>query len=196
MTIVIGIAGGSASGKSTLARALAESLTERLKQVETLAMDRYVREDRVAGPHFVSPMTGERLFDWNHPDAYDLGRLLADVAVRASAQDAPDVLLVEGLMALHFPDLRRRFALLLFLDLDADVRALRRLLRDMAGGRVSRDPEFIARYYLECARVGHARFVEPSRAHADLVLRGDADFTRLTPLLCAAVEECQSRTAL
>ena len=195
MTIIVGIAGGSASGKSTLTRALAEALTERLTQVETLAMDRYVREDRAAGPHFVSAATSERLFDWNHPDAYDTARLVTDLAVRAAAPDAPDVLLVEGLMALHFPELRRRLALRLFVDLDADVRALRRLLRDMAGGRTSRDPQFIARYYLESARVGHARYVEPSRVHADLTLRGDADFSRLVPLLCVVVEECLSRTA-
>jgi uridine kinase len=153
-----------------------------------------VREDRAAGPHFVSASTGERLFNWNHPDAYDLARLLADIDSRATAPDAPDVLLVEGLMALHFPDLRQRLALRLFVDLDADVRALRRLLRDMAGGRASRDPEFIARYYRESARVGHARYVEPSRSHADLLLRGDADFARLIPLLCAVVEQCMSRT--
>jgi len=194
MTVVVGIAGGSASGKSTLAQALSEALTERLKQVEMFAMDRYVRQDRAAGPHFVSALTSERQFDWNHPDAYDLARLLADLGSQASGADAPDVLLVEGLMALHFPELRQRLALCLFLELDADVRALRRLLRDMAGGRASRDPQFIARYYLESARVGHARYVEPSRVHADLVLRGDADSSRLIPLLCAVVEECLSRT--
>ena len=193
MTVIVGIGGGSASGKSTLAAALALALTERLRQVETFALDRHVRQDRAAGPHFVSPATGERCFDFNHPDACDLGRLLADLDLRASAPDAPDVLLVEGLMALHFPEIGRRLALRLFVDLDADVRALRRLLRDMAGGRASRDPQFIARYYLESARVGHARYVEPSRASADLILRGDADFARLTPLLCAAIEECLSR---
>lgn len=194
MTVIVGIAGGSASGKSTLAAALAEALTERLKQVETLAMDRYVREDRAAGPHFLSASTGERLFDWNHPDAYDTARLLSDLGGRAAAPDAPDVLLVEGLLALHFTELRRRLDLRLFVDLEADVRALRRLLRDMQGGRASRDPQFIARYYLESARVGHARYVEPSRLQADLILRGDADFSRLAPLLCAVVEECLSRT--
>src|ERR1700712_389762 len=114
MTVIIGIAGGSASGKSTLAQALGEALTERLKQVETLAMDRYVREDRAAGPHFVSASTGERLFDFNHPDACDLIRLITDMDRRISAPDAPDVILVEGLMALHFPDLRQHFGLRLF----------------------------------------------------------------------------------
>lgn len=195
MTVVVGIAGGSASGKSTLAATLAEAQTERLKQVETLAMDRYMREDRAAGPHFVSASTGERLFDFNHPDACDLMRLITDMDRRLSAPDAPDVLLVEGLMALYFPDLRRHFGLRLFVDLDADVRALRRLLRDMQGGRASRDPQFIAHYYLESARIGHARYVEPSRAHADLLVRGDADFARLVPLLCAVVEESALRTS-
>ena len=185
---VVGIAGGSASGKSTFAAAFSEALAARGRQVETFSMDRYARENRAAGPHFVSPSTGESLFDWNHPDACDLARLLADLDTRSEAADAPDVLLVEGLMALHFSELRQRLALRLFIDLDADVRALRRLLRDMHGGRASRDPEFIARYYLESARVGHTRYVEPSRVYADLTLRGDADFLRLIPMLCTIIE--------
>ena len=71
--------------------------------------------------------------------------------------------------------------------LDADVRALRRLLRDMAGARGNTDPRFIVDYYRECARVGHALYVEPSRVHADMILRGDADFARLAPLVVATV---------
>jgi uridine kinase len=42
-------------------------------------------------------------------------------------------------------------------------------------------------YYRECARVGHAQYIEPSRAHADLIVRGDADWQRLRPLLVAVI---------
>ncbi|MBV9852488.1 MAG: hypothetical protein JO250_22715 [Armatimonadetes bacterium] len=187
--IIVGIAGGSASGKSTFAAALANALAagDPPLRAETLAMDGYAVQDKSRGPCFVFSPTGETLFDWNHPEAFDDARLVADVEARVRAQDAPDVLLVEGLMPLYLPSIRDRLDLRLFVELDADERALRRLLRDMAGGRASRDPRFIADYYRESARVGHARYVEPSRVHADLILRGDSDFRRTAPLVAAIV---------
>jgi hypothetical protein len=64
----------------------------------------------------------------------------------------------------------------------------------MGGGRGSNDPVSIARYYRECARVGHARYVEPSRVFADLILRGDSDFARTAPLAAAVIRDlCAAR---
>ena len=188
-TRVVGIAGGSAAGKTTLAEALIAALGEEAppKHAEVLHMDRYALADRAAGPSFVFSGTGERLFNMNHPDAFDTPRLLADIEARSRADDAPDVLIVEGLMVLHEGALRQRMGLRLFLELDADERALRRMLRDMAGGRASRDPQFIAAYYRESARVGHALYVEPSRVHADLILRGDADFARQARMVAGVI---------
>jgi uridine kinase len=108
-----------------------------------------------------------------------------DLDARASAADAPDVIVVEGLMVLHHASIRERLALRVFVELDADERALRRMLRNMANGH---DPGGIATYYRECARVGHAAYVEPSRVHADLILRGDADPARVVPMVAAVVE--------
>ena len=105
------------------------------------------------------------------------------------AADAPDVLIVEGLMALHVEEIRQRLDMRMFIELEADMRALRRLLRDMNGGRGSTDPRWIATYYQECARVGHEAYVEPSRVYADLIIRGDADFARVTPLLAGAIAQ-------
>jgi hypothetical protein len=64
------------------------------------------------------------------------------------------------------------------------------MLRNLDRGHA---PLAIATYYRESARVGHARFVEPSRVYADLILRGDADFARLAPLVAAAVDELLHR---
>ena len=102
-------------------------------------------------------------------------------------QTRPDALIVEGLMALHVEEIRKRLDMRVFIELEADVRALRRLLRDMNGGRGSTDPQWIATYYQECARVGHNAYVEPSRVYADLIVRGDADFARVAPLLAGAI---------
>lgn len=150
-------------------------------------MDRYFYRGAAGGPFFTSPSTGETLPDNNHPDSADNARLAADLERRRQEPDAPDVLLVEGLMTLHVERIRSLLDLRLFVELDADLRALRRLLRDMSGGRGTKDPHWIASYYRECARVGHQAYVEPSRAHADLIVRGDADFARITPMLAAVI---------
>ncbi len=183
-TFVVGIAGGSASGKTTFTSALVQSITsEPALRVEVTPMDRYFYRGAPGGPIFTSPSTGESLPDNNHPNSADNARLIVDLDSRCSNPDAPDVLIVEGLMALHIPEIRERCDLRLFLELDADVRALRRLIRDMNGGRGNTDPAWIATYYRECARVGHTTYVEPSRAHADFILRGDADIARTAPLV-------------
>ena len=182
-SLLIGIAGGSASGKTTFAAALNVALTERGLTVETIGMDRYFYREKPGGPRFISPTTGEEMPDNNHPNSADNARLIADLQSQRTADDAPNVLLIEGLMTLHLPELRDILDLRLFIELDADVRALRRLLRDMNGGRGSTDPHIISAYYRECARLGHASYVEPSRIHADLILRGDADFSRTVPMV-------------
>ena len=190
-SLVVGIAGGSASGKTTFTAALLRELTEGAQplRVETFSLDKYFYRGAPGGPRFVSPSTGETLPDNNHPNSADNARLVADLDIRRSADDAPDVLLLDGLMLLHIPEIRERLDLRVFIELDADVRALRRLLRDMNGGRGSTEPGWIATYYRECARVGHANYVEPSRVHADLIVRGDSDFARTAPLLAAVIRD-------
>ena len=188
-SLVVGIAGGSASGKTTFARALVETLNALYPtlRVETMGMDKYFYRGAPGGPRFVSPTSGEDLPDNNHPDSADNARLVSDLDAHIVSGEAPDVLIVEGLMTLHVAEIRQRLDVRVFLELDADVRALRRLLRDMNGGRGNTDPHWIATYYRECARVGHERYVEPSRVHADLIVRGDADFARITPLVAGAI---------
>src|ERR1051325_4666047 len=160
-SMVVGIAGGSASGKTTFTAALNRILTETDPKltVEVMGMDRYFYRGNAGGPTFVSPSTGETLPHNNHPDSADNARLVADLDARKVAPDAPDVIIVEGLMALHVPMICERLALRLLVELDADLRALRRLLRDMKGARGNTDPHWIATYYRECARVGHEAHV-------------------------------------
>jgi uridine kinase len=186
---VVGIAGGSASGKTTFTAALAAELESGAPplRVEVLHMDQYALADRTSGPQFRFSLTGEFVFNMNHPDAFEIDRLLGDIEARAAGVDRPDVVIIEGLMVLHDAALLDRLDLRLFLELDADQRALRRMLRDLAGGRGSRDPRFIAGYYQESARIGHALYVEPSRLHADLILRGDSDFARVAPMVARVI---------
>ncbi len=173
---VVAIAGGSASGKSTLAEAIVPTLSDRA--VELIPMDRFMRRGDPAAPRFFFRFQGADTFDANHPESTDNA-----AAAAAIADSAADVVLVEGLMTLAVPEIRESADLLVFVDLDADIRAMRRMERDIRTGRSGGDPALIAAYYIECARVGHARYVEPSKSHADVIVRGDGDLVPMAGLL-------------
>ncbi len=188
-SLLVGIAGGSASGKSTFTAELLKQLTsgENPLRAEIFGQDKYMYRGNGGGPTLILPSTGELLPDNNHPNSADNARLMEDLLAKRNAPDAPDVILLEGLMTLHVDEIREHLDLKLFMELEADARALRRLLRDMNGGRGNTDAKWIAAYFLECARIGHAKYVEPSRVHADLILRGDADFTRSATLIASLI---------
>lgn len=173
-------AGGSASGKSTLAAAVRERLDA---STETVAMDAYMRVEDPEAPRFFFRHKGEAMFDFNHPESVDNAAVLKRIA-----ESEAEIVLVEGLMALHLPEVRNQADLRLFVELEADVRAARRIERNLRAGRNGGDVGFIAAYYVESARVGHARYVEPSRVYADLIVRGDSDLDRTAPLLARAIE--------
>src|SRR4051794_21549783 len=107
-SIVVSIAGGSASGKTTFTAALEKELAhgEPPLRVEAIGMDRYFYRGKSPGPVFLSPSTGETMADNNHPDSADNARLIEDLDARRIAPGAPDVILLEGLMALHLAEVR------------------------------------------------------------------------------------------
>jgi uridine kinase len=188
--LLIGFAGGSAAGKSTLTAALTEAIQTELGLTTKLIMaDRYMKRDAPNAPTFTSPSTGEVLFNANHPESVVWEQLFVDLDQLLAQPDCPTVIIIEGLMVLHQPRMRERLDIRCFVELDDDERALRRMLRDMTGVRGLKDPAAIAAYYRECARVGHLHYVEPSRVHADLILRGDADWLRVRPLLLAMIAD-------
>ncbi len=158
--LIVGIAGGSASGKSTFAQALAERL-EGL-EVRVMGMDAYFVQDK---PLHKGPLSDREWPDFNQPASFHLDRLAADL-------DAMDgqVVIVEGLLVLHDDEIRGRCDIRLFVDAPADERICRRLKRNMAKMNLSFDE--IAGYYLDSVRFRHQQFVEPSRWHADLVING------------------------
>ncbi len=190
-SFIIGIAGGSASGKSTFCDALVQELTGSTLALSAavISTDGYFLSHDVI-PRFVSPTRGEALPDYNRPDSLNLDRLLCDLDTQRGAPTRPDVLLVEGLTVLHLPEIRERLDLRLFVELDADQRALRRMVRNLGHDY---DPiadgsaEGIANYFLELAKVGHEKYVEPSRRFADLILRGDGNFRRSAEMVAEMV---------
>jgi len=189
---LVGLAGGSASGKSTFARALIGALNQAgpALTVELFSTDAYfLTHDRV--PTFFSPALARTVPDYNRPDSLDAEAFLRDLDERCASPDAPDALIIEGLMILHLPEIRERCDLRLFVELDADQRALRRMVRNLGTyndplGGINTASD-IANYFLESAKVGHERYVEPSRKFADFIIRGDGDFERIARLAAGMV---------
>jgi len=189
--LIVGIAGGSASGKSTFVKALYAALVKQKPalRIKVLNVDRYFLAGKQEMPTYYSPSFGREMPDYNQPDALDHARLGLDLDALA-AEGAFDILLVEGHLVFSIPEIRERFDLRVFIDLDGEQRALRRLVRNL--GKQG-DPlpdhsaQSIANYYLESAQKGYRLYIEPSRQHADLILRGDGDFERSGAHVAAVV---------
>jgi len=175
------VAGGSSSGKTTVAERLAELAgTDHLA---LLKLDSYYVDlsDR--------PLSDREAFDFDHPDAFDwpllndhLAALSAGASVPVPVYDyvqynrsgdvkivhpAP-IVVVEGILVLWEPTLRERFDLKVFVDTDADIRLIRRLRRDAS--ERGRSAESVIEQYLTTVRPAHEQFIEPSKRHADVIV--------------------------
>jgi uridine kinase len=185
---VVGIAGGTASGKSTLAERAAARVGAAL-----VTHDRYYF-DADASTNFDHPDSLDTAGLAAHLDALREGRPV-DLPVYdfATHRRAPrtervaprPLVFVEGILVLSSAELRRRFDLTVFVYAAADVRLIRRVRRDIA--ERGRDLESVLSQYLATVRPMHETYVEPSAAHAALVLDGegtlDGEVERLLALL-------------
>jgi uridine kinase len=178
---LIGVAGGSSSGKTTVAERLAEMAGER--HVALIKLDSYYVDlgDR--------PRDERLAFDFDHPDAFDWPLLNDHLAALAAGAPVPvpiydyveynrsgevrlarpaRIVVVEGILVLWEPSLRERFDLKVYLDTDADVRLIRRLRRDIA--ERGRTAESVIAQWLETVRPAHEQFIEPSKRYADVII--------------------------
>ncbi len=179
--LVIGIAGGSGSGKSTVARKVAETL--RRASVAFVDMDAYYKNFA----HL--PSAERRRVNWDHPDAFDFDLFIGHLQrlARGEPVDKPvydfaehvrapytvavapaDVVVVDGILLFVDARVRELCDVKVYVDADADVRVIRRLRRDM--GQRGRPFEEILEQYLTTVRPMHQQFVEPSKRHADVIV--------------------------
>jgi uridine kinase len=162
---IIGIAGGSASGKSTFAAALETALGE--LPLLAMHMDSYFKPADQR-PFSVAPITGKTYIDDNHPLTMDLPKLAADLDT-AICQKQYDVIIVEGLLALWDDDICGKLDLKLFVECRADERIVRRIKRNMEWGQTFGQ---ISGVYLDLVRYRHDEYVEASKWRADIILNG------------------------
>jgi len=174
-SFIIGIGGGSASGKSTFA----EQLKAALPNAQLIHMDSYMKPtDKL--PRAQSPINGKPYPDYNHPQSWDLPKLHKDL-VKAKAQ----VIIIEGALALHDPVVLEQLNLKLFVDCRADERVVRRLRRNMTRGMGFDE---IADFYLDLVRYRHDEYVEPSKWRADMIINGSGDFQTAIEIIARCIK--------
>ena len=164
-TFIVGIAGGSASGKSTFSGQLESSLAG--LRIQTIHMDSYFKPPEKR-PRSEAPVTGITYMDDNHPQTMDLAKLASDLKKLAAGKTC-DVIIVEGLLTLWDKDICSQLDLKLFADCKPDERIVRRLRRNMQHGLTFDE---ISSVYLDLVRYRHDEYVESSKWRADFILNG------------------------
>ncbi|MBT3449556.1 MAG: uridine kinase [Bacteroidetes Order II. Incertae sedis bacterium] len=179
--VIIGLSGGSGSGKSTILRRLLGELGP--EQVSVLEHDAYYLDlthlslAERAAVNFDHPDSLETSLLVEHVDALLAGRSIQKpvydftkhtrAAETLEIQPTP-IIIVEGILALAEPDLVRRMAIKLFVDTDDDTRLIRRIRRDMV--ERGRSLNSVLEQYETTVRPMHIEFVEPSKRHADVII--------------------------
>lgn len=180
-SLVVGIAGGTGSGKTTVARTITAALP--VESVAMIEYDAYYR-DR---PDLTPDERSQQNFD--HPDALDSDLLVEHLSAlkagkrveipiydfkthRRRTESRPiepaPVIIVEGILVFVDPRIRERLDMKIFVDTDSDIRAFRRIRRDME--HRGRTFDSIREQYYRTVRPMHLQFVEPSKRWADLII--------------------------
>ena len=179
--LVVGIAGGTASGKTTVARKIHEALAP--LPVAFIDQDSYYRD--------LSQLSFDERRDVNfdHPDAFDTELLVAQLKALKSGQSiekpvynfvqsireshmvsvqSADLILIEGILVLHSEQVRQELDVRIFVETEDDVRIIRRLTRDIK--ERGRDFDHVIAQYFRHVRPMHMAFVEPSKRWADIIV--------------------------
>ncbi|MCL1616099.1 uridine kinase [Bacteroides sp. ET71] len=179
--LIIGIAGGTGSGKTTVVRKIVESLPA--NEVVLLPQDSYYKDSS----HI--PLEKRQNINFDHPDAFDWTLLSEHVAAlrRGESIEQPtysyltctrqaetihieprEVVIIEGILALCDPTLRNMMDLKVFVDTDSDERLIRVIQRDMQ--ERGRTAEAVMERYIRVLKPMHQQFIEPCKRYADLIV--------------------------
>ncbi len=176
---LIGISGGSGSGKTTIIKRIAE----RVKDFVFIPQDNYYKSaENISNTNITD-------FNFDHPDAFDSELLLAHLvnlkagrSIRMPTYDfvhhrradktveveSRKVVLVEGIMVFYEQEIRELMDLKIYVETPDDIRFIRRLQRDVT--ERGRTMESVIKQYLEVVRPGHYQFIEPTKEFADIII--------------------------
>lgn len=179
--LVIGIAGGTGSGKTTVVRKIVESLPA--GEVVVLPQDSYYKDSSHV------PVEERQFINFDHPDAFDWSLLSEHLAMlkEGKAIEQPtysyltctrqpetihieprEVVIVEGILALCDDKLREQMDLKIFVDADSDERLIRVISRDIV--ERGRTAEAVMERYTRILKPMHQQFIEPTKRYADLII--------------------------
>ena len=184
--LIIGVAGGSGSGKTTVVNKIVSDLDK--SRVTVICQDNYYNDN--AG----LTLEQRRKINFDHPNAIEFPLLISHLKqLRAGAAiemptysfvestrmvetihvEPRDVVIVEGILVLAIPELRELMDLKVFVDADADDRLARRILRDVA--ERGRELSNVLKHYETTVKPMHLQFIEPSKRYADLIVPQGGD---------------------
>ncbi|RDY28756.1 uridine kinase [Romboutsia weinsteinii] len=180
--LVIGITGGTGSGKSTVCRAIIDNIPE--ENIATLEQDAYYKdqshlsfEDRLK-TNYDHPLSFDNALLINHIDDlckgisvekpiydYELHTRKLNETVNISPKD---IIIVEGIMILEDEDLRDKLDIKIYVDTEDDLRILRRIQRDIR--ERGRTVDSVIEQYLSTVKPAHDQFIEPYKKYADIIM--------------------------
>lgn len=179
--IVIGITGGTGSGKSTIAREIIKKFDESC--IAVVEQDSYYKDQSNLS------MEERVKTNYDHPDAFDTPLLIKQINKLLSGEpiekpiydfenhnrkgetihvEPREIIMVEGILILQDKDLRDLLDIKIYVDTDPDVRIIRRLVRDI--NERGRTVDSVINQYLNVVRPMHMQFIEPSKRYADLII--------------------------
>ena len=178
---IIGIAGGTGSGKTTVVRKIMEALQD--ENVAVIPQDSYYNDNSLIS------MEDRRKINYDHPSAFDWDLLRKQIqqlrdgkAIEQPTYDyitsnrkketvhvePCEVIIIEGIMALYKKEMRDLMDLKIFVDADTDVRLIRNIQRDTV--ERGRTAQMVIDRYLEVLKPMHEEFIEPTKRYADLII--------------------------
>lgn len=196
--IVIGVAGGSGSGKTTVSQAIYREFSG--SPITIIEQDYYYKHQ----PEL--PLEERKRQNYDHPSAYDNDLLLHHIQLllERKAVDIPqydyanymrrpetrhqkpvDVIIIEGILALYDERIRNLMDIKLFVDTDSDLRFIRRMLRDIR--ERGRSVESVVKQYTEQVRPMYNQFVEPTKRHAHIIIPCDEQNNVAVDVLIAKI---------
>ena len=198
---LVGIAGGSGSGKTTLANEISSNYDQ--KKVAIIEQDSYYINIPTIN------LKQKKKFNFDHPSAIDLTLFEKDLKslLQGKTINVPlydfkthsrlkeyrelkphEIIVVEGILVLHYPQIRNLFSLKIFVDTPEDLRFNRRQKRDI--NERGRNEENIIEQYVNSVRPMHDKFVEPSKYFADEIILGE---NRLDEIIGSIIKKIKSK---
>jgi uridine kinase len=199
--LVIGIAGGSGSGKTTVVKAIAENLKG--EKVVIIPQDSYYKDS--------SDLTDEekRHHNFDHPDAIDWDLLCEQLSELKSGKtihqpvysyiscsrsktetvtvEPADVIIIEGILIFTCKELRDQMDIKLFVDADDDDRLMRVMARDIT--ERGKDVRWVIERYTNTVKPMYLQFIEPSKRYADIIIPQGGHNKVAIDVICATVEK-------